>query len=212
MDDKNSQDSNNFTKILIVIAFVVVTVALYFIMTASTKKPSAKELRSSHQDVALGGDFVVMDQNGKEFTNKDLLGKPSMIYFGFTYCPDICPASLNKLTEVMNILDKYQIDITPVFVTVDPKRDTAQIIKLYLSNFHSKFIGLTGTEEQVKTMVSLFKVYAEVMAGSDKGRNDYMINHSSFVYLLDKNGKYLQHFDISAKSDEIVEFIRINLK
>ncbi len=222
MDENNNQkDSNNFTKILIIIAFVVVVVALYFLMLSpSTKKPASRgSIRSEeqHQEQAkkyadIGGEFVLIDQDGKEFKSEYLLGKPALIYFGFTYCPDICPTSLQKMSNVMETLDKYQIDVTPVFVTIDPSRDTAELLKLYLTNFHNKFIALTGTEEQVKKVADLFKVYYEIAEGSDKGHNDYLVNHTSFIYLMDKKGNYIKHFDRSAEPEEIIEFIRINFK
>lgn len=221
MDENNNKDSSNFTKMLIIIALLVIIVSLYFIMLSpSAKKPASRgSIRSEEQHkeyvqkyADIGGEFTLTDQDGKEFKSEYLLGKPALVYFGFTYCPDICPTSLQKLTGVMDTLQKYQIDVTPVFITVDPARDTVELLKVYLTNFHNKFIALTGTEKQIKRVAELYKVYYEVIEGSDKGNNDYLVNHTSFVYLMDKNGNYIKHFDISTSPEEIIEFIRINFK
>ncbi len=211
--NNNSNDSNSFTKVLVVIAFVVITVALYFFLASPiVTKPGPKELQKHENLAHIGGEFTLTDQDGNEFKSSSLIGKPSMIYFGFTYCPDICPATLQKISSVMDTLDKYQIPVNPVFITVDPARDNVALLKLYSTNFHHKFVALTGTAEQIKEVADLFKVYYEVMPGSDKGRNDYLVNHTSFIYLMDKNGKYVKHFDLAAKPEEIIEFIRINFK
>ena len=219
--NSNAKDSGNFTKLLIIIALVVLVVSLYFLMLSpSTKKPASRgSIRSEeqHREQAqqyadIGGEFVLIDQDGKEFSSAALLGRPALVYFGFTFCPDICPTSLQKITAVMKTLDQYQIDVTPIFITIDPARDNAELLKLYLTNFHSKLIALTGTEQQVKKAADLFKVYYEIAEGSDKGRNDYLVNHTSFIYLMDKNFHYVKHFDMSTSSEEIIEFIRINFK
>lgn len=168
-----------------------------------------------HDDVPIGGNFTLTDQNGNKFSSDQMKGRLSLVYFGFTYCPDICPTSLNKISEIINILDKYQIDVLPIFISVDSDRDTSAILKEYLLHFHPKFIGLTGNAEEIRYVAELYKVfYAKVApsatpASSNSGK-DYMIDHSSFVYLMGRDGKYLKHFYISSSVEEIVEYIRIN--
>lgn len=217
-EDQNSKDSNNFTKILVIVALIVVTVALYFLVaTPSVKKPEARgSSGAGHTEAAqyadIGGEFTLIDQDGKEFKSESLKGKIALIYFGFTFCPDICPTTLQKITNVMTVMDKYTIDVTPVFITIDPARDNTSLLKQYISNFHPKFIGLSGSAEDVKKAADLYKVFFEPVPGSDKGHNDYLVNHTSFIYLMDKNGHYVKHFDSAATPEEIVEFIRINLK
>ena len=212
----SKNESSQFTKILVIISLVVVTVALYFLVaTPSSKKPPARgtESHAKSQGLAeIGGDFLLTDHNGNSFSSDSLKGTPSLIYFGFTFCPDVCPATLGKLTEVMETLDKYQINVTPVFITVDPNRDDVSLMKQYMSNFHKKIIGLTGSEEDIKKTSDVFKVYFEVAPDSDTGNNDYLINHTSFVYLMDKDNHYVRHFDLNTSPEEIIEFIRINFK
>ena len=217
MNKKNKKDeSSQFTKILVIISLVVVTVALYFLVTTpSTKKPPPRgtEEHAKSQGLAeIGGDFVLTDHNGEKFDSNSLRGKPALVYFGFTFCPDVCPNTLTKLTEVMEVMDKYQIDVGAVFITVDPARDNAALMKQYMSNFHKKIIGLTGSEKDLKAAADAFKVYYEFEKSSAEGRNDYMINHTSFVYLLDRKGHYVKHFDLNTSAEAIIEFIRINFK
>lgn len=212
MSDKEEQ---GFTKIVVVIAIVIVTVAIYFIMTSQIQdKPLAgRGSEIDRKNISdIGGDFTLIDQDGKTFTNTQLLGKPSLIYFGFAFCPDICPTSLSKMKNVVETLDKYGIDVTPVFITVDPKRDTSEVLKKYLANFHSKFIGLTGSEEDIKSASDKFKVYYAPAQGSGTNSNEYLLDHTSLIYVMDKNGRYMKHFHIDSKPEEIIEYIRINGK
>lgn len=213
---KQNDESSQFTKLLVIIALVVVTVALFFLVaTPSSKKPPARgtEEHAKSQGLAeIGGDFILTDHNGEKFDSKSLRGKPALIYFGFTFCPDICPTTLTKLSEVMEVMDKYRIDINTVFITVDPRRDDTNLMKQYMGNFHKKMIGLTGEKSDLKAAADAFKVYYEVDPATDEARDDYLINHTSFVYLMDENGKYVKHFDLGTKAEEIIEFIRINFK
>ncbi|MES2214981.1 MAG: SCO family protein [Pseudomonadota bacterium] len=207
------QEERGFTKIVAVIAIIIITVAIYFIMTSTIQdKPLAGRGGEIDRkgDADIGGDFTLIDQDGKTFTNTQLKGKLSLIYFGFTFCPDICPTSLQKITKVIETLDKYGKDVTPVFITIDPKRDTSESLKKYLANFHPKLIGLTGEEKDIKDTADKFKVFYAPAPGSGTGRNDYLLDHTSLVYIMDKNGKYMKHFHIDSSPEEIIEYIRVN--
>lgn len=204
--DKANTKSALLHKIILMAALLISIVAGYFFFfEQKTKKPLAGHV--SEESVPIGGDFVLTDQDGNNFSSEKLKGRLSIIYFGFTYCPDICPTSLQKLTKVLEVLGKYNIEVTPVFITIDPERDSVKVLKEYLSHFHSKFIGLTGSLEQIKDVAGKFKVY---YAKTDGNHDTYMLDHSSFVYLMDKNGKYLKHFHLDTKPEEIIEVIRVN--
>lgn len=200
----------NILKIIIIIASAIGIVSLYLLLSIeSPKKPLAGQGEMYDNDqVQIGGDFELIDQDGKIFNSNSLKGKLSLIYFGFTYCPDICPTSLQKITEVINSLDKYGVNVTPVFITIDPRRDTPVVLKEYLKHFSPKFIGLTGSTEQIKETADKFKVYY-VVANHDSDKSSYMIDHSSFVYLMDAEGKYLKHFYLDSPSNEIIDFLRV---
>lgn len=214
MSKKSKNESSQLNKILVIISIIIVTIALYFLVAVpGAKKPPARGTIDHAKNYAdIGGDFVLTDQDGNRFSSDMLKGKPSMIYFGFTFCPDICPMSLGKMTEVMNVLDKYQIDINPVFITIDPSRDDVNLMQEYMSNFHQKFIGLTGSPDDITKASHAYKVYFERAEETDQGKDDYLINHTSFIYLMDKNNRYIKHFDMSATAEEIIEFIRINFR
>ncbi|AFB21945.1 SCO family protein [Rickettsia rickettsii] len=199
---------SNVIKIIIVISLLIGVGALYLLLSLRTpEKPLAGQVNIYEDNVKIGGDFELIDQNGEIFNSDKLKGHLSLIYFGFTSCPDICPTSLNKMTEIVEILNKHKIDILPVFITIDPKRDTPIALKEYLKHFHPKFIGLTGNEQQIKDVTDKFKVFYARVHGDDDDPN-YMLDHSSFTYLINANGKYLKHFYLDSSPKEIMEFLR----
>ena len=208
---KNNISGNNsmlIVKVIIAIGIAVSIISLYVLLSIETpQKPLAGQ--GTTQGMAdIGGEFQLIDQDGKEFSSKELKGKLSLIYFGFTYCPDICPTSLQKLTEVIDTLDKYKIDVIPVFITIDPQRDTSELLKEYLKHFHSKYVALTGTEKQIKDVAEKFKVF--YAKAREENNNNYMIDHSSFVYLMDKDGQYVKHFYFNTPPQDIIDFIRVH--
>lgn len=211
INKKGFEMNKNFIRIIVLIALAVSVIAIYsiFILTPPAKKLSS-DTYLDHGKVLIGGDFELIDHNDKIVTNKDYAGKLMLVYFGFTFCPDVCPAALNKMTEVLNILDKYKIDIYPLFITIDPKRDGVVELKSYLSHFHPKIIGLTHNEEQIKKIADKYKVYYQLDESRPVTENEYMLDHSSFFYLMDKKGNYITHFGSNAEVNEIVETIRIN--
>lgn len=203
--------SKTTIKALIISSIIILLTALYFVIEFSIpKKPVAgRGDKMINNDVKIGGEFILKDHNNEIFNSESLKGKLSLIYFGFSYCPDICPTSLNKLSNVLETLDKYKIDVNAIFITIDPSRDTSELLKSYLSHFHNKIIGLTGTEDEIKLVADKFKVYyAKAYSKDDKGDDNYMLDHTSFLYLMDENGKYLKHFYFNSTPDEIINFIR----
>lgn len=206
-----NEEEKTFSKVVVIAAIVITIVALYFLMLAGPATKVSSSDRSTGKP-QVGGEFTLTDFNGNPFGSNELKGKPSLIYFGFTFCPDICPTALQKLTSVLDDLAKLRLEITPVFITVDPKRDTGALLKQYLGHFHPKFIGLTGSDIEIKKVADEFKVFYEIIPGSDTGHNDYLLDHSSLVYIMDKNGEYVGHFHIDLSSEEMVEYIRKYVK
>lgn len=145
---------------------------------------------------AAGGD-------GTPFTDANLLGKWSLLYFGFTNCPDICPAELDKVTEVVKGVDAIHGPITqPVFVTVDPSRDSGPAISQYLQDFHPRFVGLRGEWDAVKSIARAYRVYFSTPAGADP-TGDYLVDHSIFVYLMDPEGAFVDAFGQNLTAEEM---------
>lgn len=209
-------EENSAAKLMIVIAIIIAIVAVYFIMTSTIKdKPLAgrgSELDRAAGVVDIGGDFELMNQNGELFGSRDLKGKPYLIYFGFSFCPDICPTSLNKMAKVIDTLSKYNISITPVFVSLDPERDTPEVLKKYLATFGDKFVGLTGRPADIKKVADEFKVYYAKASSSNKSDKEYVLDHTSLIYVMDKEGKYMKHFHLDTPAEEMVEYLRVNAK
>ena len=210
---KASQETAPLVQILIILSVIIATVAIYFMMTGSgPEKPKyGVSVHGSSNWKDVGGNFALTDMDGKHFLSAKLRGRANLIYFGFTFCPDICPTELQKISSVLDLLEKDKIDVLPVFITIDPKRDTASLIKKYLGNFNEKFIGLTGTDEQIKKVADMFNVYYEP-APMEEGNNHYMVNHTAYLYLLDKQGRFVRFFDTSSTPEEIAEFIVNNIE
>lgn len=155
---------------------------------------------------AIGGRFEMMDHRGRTVTEKTFQGDYLLVFFGFTYCPDICPAALQNVSAMLERLGAKAEDITPLFVSVDPERDTPEVLKEYLSHFDSRIIGLTGTSEQVEEIVKTYRAYArKVNTGSGPG--DYTMDHSAFIYFMDKKGEFITHFTPVTTFEQMAERI-----
>lgn len=137
---------------------------------------------------AVSGVFALTDQQGKIVTNTDFPGKWQLVFFGFTHCPEVCPATLAQITRLMNGLGPLAEDIQPLFISLDPQRDTPERLSEYLQNFHPKIIGLTGSDEELKKVAENFKIYYSRMENPNDPEH-YMINHSTVMYLFSPQGK-----------------------
>jgi protein SCO1/2 len=140
---------------------------------------------------SIGGDFTLVDQDGKTRRAEDFRGKLMLIYFGYTYCPDVCPTELQTMGEAVDLLGDKQDAVQPIFVTIDPERDTPEQLRLIAESFHPRLVALTGSKEQVAAAARAYKVY---FAKRPVEGGDYLMDHSSFVFLMGRDGKYLMHF------------------
>ncbi|CCT64375.1 probable SCO1 protein precursor [Fusarium fujikuroi] len=140
----------------------------------------------------VGGTFELIDQDGKPFTSEMMKGKHSLVYFGFTRCPDICPEELDKMATMLDIVEeKAPGALLPIFITCDPARDTPKALKDYLGEFHEKFIGLTGTYDQIKALCKKYRVYFSTPQNVKPGQ-DYLVDHSIYFYLMDPDGDFVE--------------------
>lgn len=160
--------------------------------------------------VLIGGPFALTDHEGKRVTEKDFLGKLSLIYFGYTFCPDICPAELQVMAAAIDELGAKKDKVTPVFVTIDPERDTVEQMNSYVGNFHEQLIGLTGTPEEIKAATSAYKIYYKKVT-DDPSSTDYLMDHSSIVYLMSPKGEYLTHFSYGTGVEKMAKAIAKHL-
>ncbi|MCF4097881.1 SCO family protein [Maritalea mediterranea] len=138
--------------------------------------------------VRIGGNFEMVTTKGESFNQNDLKGEPTMLFFGYTFCPDVCPTTLYESNVWRQALDLTGKDIKTVFVTVDPERDTPEQLDAYLSSFGDDIIGLTGTNEQVDNIKSKFGIFSEKAVDEDS--SDYLVNHTATLFLLDENGQF----------------------
>lgn len=169
---------------------LVIGGAIAYTQIVTEHKESNKAPSSSMAGVNLGGPFTLTDHHGETVTQADYDGHYKFIYFGFTYCPAICPTELQKMTQVLGNLDEeISSQIQPLFITVDPERDTVEVMREYVSLFHPRFIGLTGSNEQIEAVKKSYKIFATKV--QDEDMNDYTVDHSSFIYLMSPNNKPL---------------------
>lgn len=176
----------------------------------SGKRRSAAEL----MDVLMwnrepvGGPFALTDQSGRRRTDADFRGKLLLVYFGFTFCPDICPTDLQEIARAIDQLGPAGEQIQPVFVTLDPERDTAEHLSEYVPLFHPRLLGLTGSVEAVWQVAEAYKVFYEKVE-TDKGQ--YTIDHTAYIYLMDRSGAYLGFFPPNTSAERMLTIIRPHL-
>jgi protein SCO1/2 len=140
-----------------------------------------------------GGPFQLTDQTGQTITEKDMVGRPTIVFFGYTHCPDVCPTSLFEISEVLRAMGPDADRVNAYFITVDPERDTQETMKSYLSSFDPHLKGLTGDPAAVQKALSVFRVYAKKVPLKDGG---YSMDHTALIYLMDRDGRFVSPFDL----------------
>ncbi|XP_023641193.1 protein SCO1 homolog 1, mitochondrial isoform X2 [Capsella rubella] len=175
----------------------------------NTKSIAVKEGPSAGK-AAIGGPFSLIRDDGKRVTEKDLMGTWTILYFGFTHCPDICPDELIKLAAAIDkIKEKSGVDVVPVFISVDPERDTAQQVHEYVKEFHPKLIGLTGSPEEIKSVARSYRVYYMKTEEED---SDYLVDHSIVMYLMSPEMNFVKFYgknhDVDSLTEGVVKEIR----
>ena len=156
-------------------------------------------LRSVTAPAAIGGPFQLTDQAGQAVTDKDLKGKPTLIFFGFTHCPDVCPTELFEISEILRAMGTDADRVNAYFVSVDPERDTEAAMKDYLSSFDPHLKGLTGDPDAMAKVISEFRVYAKKVPLKD---GDYTMDHTALIYLMDRDGRFVSPFNLKRKPEE----------
>jgi protein SCO1/2 len=158
----------------------------------------------------VGGHFELLDQNGNRRTDADFRGKLLIVYFGYTYCPDICPTDLTEIGLAVDKLGELGNDVQPLFITLDPERDTPKVLARYVPMFHPRLIGLTGTPEQIRAVADSYMAYYAKYVPSNGGV--YLIDHTGLIYLMGRSGEYLGFFPPGTSNDRMVEIIRQHLR
>lgn len=199
-------------KAIRIVLYGLVAVALgwyVYLLQQNEKKVAAKSTQKQFVAMPkqkLGGLFELTSHTGERVHNKDFLGQYQLVYFGYTHCPDICPTELFTITTAVEELEKKKIQVQPIFVTIDPERDTLEHLKQYVSLFHPKLIALRGDEKETEAIKSLYKVYA-VKNSDDTSAMEYMVDHSTYVYLLGKDGQVITLFRHATPAENVIKMI-----
>ncbi len=193
---------------LVVVAGIGVIAAL---LTSDRSIGTAQEGRSTGAPL-VGGAFTLVDHDGKTRTNAEFAGKLLLVYFGYTFCPDVCPTGLQRLAEGLDVLTEAErAEIAPLFITIDPARDTSAVLKEYVAQFHAQIIGLTGSPEQIATAAKAYRVYYR-KSDQTKDQAEYLMDHSSIIFIMGRDGHYKAHYTHDSKPEDIAAGIRKALK
>ncbi|KAJ4384264.1 Cu-binding protein [Didymella sp. IMI 355093] len=201
-----------------------ITAALLFIATAGglwayftyeKERMARKRIAEQTKGVGkpkVGGPFSLVDQDGKVFSSNDMMGKYSLVYFGFTHCPDICPDELDKMALMYEkVREKCGDVLLPLMITCDPARDSPAVLKEYLAEFHPDFIGLTGNHEQIKDTCKAYRVYFSTPKDVAPGQ-DYLVDHSIYFYLMDPEGDFVEAIGRNFTADQAAKVIADHVK
>ena len=198
------------TKYTAVLAGLVVIAGLgltgWFVMTQGSddRFANCRQSQVSGGAGSIGGPFTLTDQAGNTVTQADVITGPTLLYFGYTFCPDVCPLDNARNAEVADILEERGIDVTPVFISVDPARDTPDVLQSYTENLHPRMIGLTGSEEQIRAATQAYKVYFRIQPAEDEF---YLVDHSTFTYLVLPEAGFVEFFRRETAPDEMADSI-----
>jgi len=161
-------------------------------------------------NVDIGGPFELTDHTGAQFTRDDLAGDYALIYFGYTFCPDVCPTELGLMAEAIDLLEGDGERVRPVMITIDPERDTPDVLSEYVPLFHERLVGLTGTEQEVRDVATKYRVFYRRF--EDPSYTYYLMDHTSFVYLLSPTGEIASMFRYQTPPEEMAATIRQHMR
>lgn len=179
-------------------------------LAIAEEQPSAAQMMDDlmYGRGSVGGPFMLTDQTGKLRSDTDFRGKLMIVYFGYTYCPDVCPTDLMAITQALDALGPAADGVQPIFITIDPERDT-KLLADYISAFHRSFVGLSGSPEEIRRVANAYKAfYVKVQ---DERSGDYTIDHAGVIYLMGRNGEYLGFMPPQTNPDRLTEVLRNNL-
>jgi protein SCO1/2 len=187
-EPSNAPRSRALAIVATLIAVVVVGLA-GFLLTNRSERPSG---------ALIGGPFSLEDGDGKTVSDQTLKGRPYLVYFGYTHCPDVCPTELARVSDILGKMGDKPIPV--LFITVDPERDPPKVMQDYVSSFNPAIVGLSGSPQAVEAAERTFRVFAR--KGQPQADGDYSMDHSSIVYLMDKNGAFVEAFNVERSPEE----------
>jgi len=188
-------------------ACVLFVIAFWFGCGLAAEQPSAAQMMDDlmYGRGSVGGSFTLTDQTGKQRSDTDFRGKLMIVYFGYTYCPDVCPTDLMAITQALDALGEAAEGVQPIFITIDPERDS-NLLMDYVAAFHRSFVGLTGASEEIRKVANSYKAfYAKV---PDERSGNYSIDHAGVIYLMGRNGEYLGFMPPLTNPGRLTEVLR----
>lgn len=194
------------TRLIAPLALVGVAAALAAVWYLSKPDPSADQFAQCRASTVaggagtLGGPFELVNAAGETVTDADVITEPSLLYFGYTFCPDVCPLDVQRNVVAVDILEEQGITVTPVFISIDPERDTPQVVGEFAENMHERMIGLTGSPEQVKAASQTYRTYYRVQESDD---DYYLVDHSTFSYLVLPEHGFVEFFRRELAPDQV---------
>jgi len=192
---------NPVVRLIAAVAVLLAVVAVLLLYT-----PLGRQLWPGENAGAalVGGPFHLTDQNGRARSDADFRGQYLLIFFGYSNCPDTCPTTLQTVTMVMAQLGPDAAKVTPIFITIDPERDTLGVLKAFAANFTPRLVALGGSPEEIAAAAKAYRIYYKKVGDGA----DYSMDHTALVYLMGPDGRYLGHFPVEAKADDIVKDLR----
>ena len=192
----------------IVAGFLIGALAGAAVLLITT--PQGGQPVQSSGTALIGGAFSLVGEDGKTVTDRDFRGRYMLVFFGFTHCPDICPAELQVIAQALEQLGDKAKTVVPIFITLDPERDTPEAMANYVKSFGPNFVGLTGSSEAIAAAAKAYRVvYAHIENKDSPG--DYSVDHSALVYLMDPEGRYVTHFSYGLSADQMAEKLEKSL-
>ena len=189
---------SSFKKNIIFTSLILLVLFIFLLILTNLKENSSNR-------ISIGGSFILTDQNGQVFDSSKFRMK-KLIYFGYTFCPDVCPFDLLKLSKLLNSNPNYVYKFKSIFVTIDPDRDGIKSLSSYLENFNSNIVGLTGTNQQIDAIKQKFRIYVKKNKTKDDDKN-YLVDHTTLFFLMDENDNYITHFRPDDLSDDLQKFL-----
>jgi protein SCO1/2 len=204
-----------FKRLILVLAAVIAgglaVVGVLFVMSPAPRTFSSgaaivgKSIRIGNP--TIGGPFTLVSTSGESVTDQSLRGKWLLIFFGYTFCPDLCPTALTNVSVALEKFGAATSQLQPLFITVDPKRDTREVMADYLKSFDSRIIGLTGTQAQIDSVIKEYRLYVASQK-SETGGDDYLVSHSAYIYLMNPQGKFVNVIQGNEDGDAIAAWLR----
>jgi len=160
----------------------------------------------------IGGAFTLVDENGATVTDRDVIDQPSLVYFGYTFCPDVCPLDNARNAEAVEILESRGDIVKPVFISIDPQRDTPEILRDFTDNLHPRMVGLTGTPEQVKAASQTYRTYFKKQEPEEGNEQFYLVDHSTFTYLVFPDEGFIEFFKRDTTPEALADGVQCFLE